>query len=372
MKLLAGLPARMRWSALAGLSAAALMALASGGAVALAAPAHPRPAPAVTSKFTWHSFKLMNGWVSASKPSVKTGTPSWALRGGVVYLRGAVKVAATKTSTTFGTLPTYARPAHNLYIQIYTWPEAPGTLYIGSNGLVEAYNGNSSSFASLSGVSYAIAPIKPHKVTLRNGWASSQSDWGTGDPAYAISGGVVYLSGSLKSGAAGSIAFTLPKAARPPHQMFLAVYTNGGTTGTVTIEPDGAVMLGGSDSVNFTSLANISFPVRGAKWHNFKLEDGWKSGFTPFHTATPAYTIINGVVYFTGTMLDPTGTDGLWTTFPKGVRTAADVLTMEVYTDDGTSGSVAVTNDFGLVSSNPFSFARGCTSLAGIAYPQGS
>jgi hypothetical protein len=131
-------------------------------------------------------------------------------------------------------------------------------------------------------------------------------------------------------------------------------------------------MISGASSINFTSLANISFPARGTVWHNFKLEDGWKSGFTPFHTATPAYTIINGVVYFTGTMLDPTGTVGLWTTLPKGVKTAANVLTMEVYTAGGTSGSVAVTNSLGLVSSNPFSFAKGCTSLAGIAYPQNS
>lgn len=50
----------------------------------------------------------------------------------------------------------------------------------------------------------------------------------------------------------------------------------------------------------------------------------------------------------------------------------SDALTIEVYTANGTSGSVAVTNSFGLVSSNPFSNAQECTSLAGIAYPQGS
>lgn len=70
-------------------------------------------------------------------------------------------------------------------------------------------------------------------------------------------------------------------------------------------------------------------------------------------------------------MFDPKGSIGLWTTLPKRIKTAADAQTIEVYTANGTSGSVVVTNSFGLVSSNPFSNAQECTSLAGIAYPQG-
>ncbi|HET7013134.1 MAG TPA: hypothetical protein VFI65_04450 [Streptosporangiaceae bacterium] len=368
MKLLDRLPARIAFSAAALLAVLAGTAAGAGpaGAVALG-PSQ----PGQNAKIPWHAFKLLNGWTSASAPQLKTGTPSWSLHNGVVYLRGAVKVT-TETNAVIATLPKFARPAHNLYIQVYTNGDVPGTLEFTVNGDIQAYNGNSTAFTSLSGVSFTIAPIKSHKLALTNGWISSQSQWGTGDPAYAVSGGIVYLSGSLKAGAKGKAAFTLPKAARPPHKMLLSVYTNDSSTGTVTIGSGGQVFISGSDAVDFTSLANISYPVIGTKWTNFKLQDGWKTGFTAFHTATPAYAIINGVVYYTGTMIDPTGTLGLWTTLPKGVRTAADVLELEVYTLNGTTGGVGVTDSLGLAASNPFSNAKGCTSLAGIAYPQSS
>ncbi len=368
MKRLERLPARIA------LSGAALLAvtLASGSAAAVVAPAHAGAGAAVTSKFTWHAFKLLNGWVSASAPKLKTGTPSWALRGGVIYLRGAVKVTGvTEKKSTFAMLPKYARPAHNLYIQVWTDKDTPGSLFVGTDGELEAFNGAAGIFTSLAGVSFATSSIKSHKLALKSGWVSSQSDWGTGNPAYAISGGVVYLSGSLKSGTQ-TTAFTLPKAARPSRQLLLSVYTNGGTTGVITITPAGTVYIQGTDSVNFTSLANISYPVAGTKWHSFKLADGWKSGQALFHTATPAYTIINCVVYYTGSMYDPKGTVGLWAFLPKGVKTATDVLEFEVYTTNGTVGGVAATNTVGLASSNPFSNAQGCTSLAGISYPQSS
>jgi hypothetical protein len=367
MRLLSTLPARIVRS-----GAPALLALATLGAetAAVAAPARPGPAPA-TSKFTWHAFKLLNGWESASAPKFKTGTPSWTLRNGVIYLRGAVKVQTDMNDATFSTLPSYARPAHNLYIQVDTTSETPGTVRIGTDGTVEAYNGHAKLFASLAGISYPIAPIKSHKLTLQHGWVSSQGQYDTGDPAYAISGGIVYLSGSLKLGATAQVAFTLPKAARPPHLTFMSVYTFDGSTGSITIRPNGQVLINGADASSYTSLANISFPVTGTKWTNFKLEDGWKSGFTAFHTASPAYAIINGVVYLTGTMLGQKAPNGLWTELPKGVKTAVDVLELEVYTS-GPNGAIAVTNSGGVVASSPFSYAQGCTSLGGIAYPQSS
>ena len=105
MKLLERLPARVAFST----GALLAVTLASGSAAAVAAPAHARAGAAVTSKFTWHAFKLLNGWGSASVPKLKTGTPSWALRGGVIYLRGAVKVTTTEKKSTFATLPKVAQ-----------------------------------------------------------------------------------------------------------------------------------------------------------------------------------------------------------------------------------------------------------------------
>lgn len=361
----------LRRSACLIVPAAALLTLV-GGTAAVAAPAAGAVGATSVSKLTWHPFTLLNGWKSASVKTLVTGQPAWAFRGGIVYYRGAIKQSKVAGSTQFARLPSYARPKHNLYIQIYTSQDTPGVLYVGGDGTLKAYDGNSFSFTSLAAVSYPTAAIAPHKLTLKNGWTSSQSSYDTGDPCYAISGGVVYLSGSMHTNGSSQLATVLPKAARPAHQMYISVYTFDGSTGSLQILPTGQVEVFGADAGEYTSLANISYPATGARWHNFSLVDGWKSGQTNYHTATPAYTIINGIVYLNGSMLDPKGKIGLWTELPAGVRTAADVLEIEVGTANGTAGGIAITNSLGLVSSTPFSNAKQFTSLAGIAYPQTS
>lgn len=168
------------------------------------------------------------------------------------------------------------------------------------------------------------------------------------------------------------VATLLPKAARPAHQMFVLVYTFGGTPGWLQILPTGQVEAFGPDAAYYTSLAGVSYPAAGAKWHTFALVDGWKSGLTRFRTAAPAYTVIGGVVHLTGSMYEATGTVGLWTILPAAARTAADVLEIEADTSGGKAGAMAITNRLGLVSSVPFSNAKAFTSLDGVAYPQSS
>ena len=243
---------------------------------------------------------------------------------------------------------------------------------MGADGTMEAYAGNADAFTSLSAVSYPAATMKSHKFALEHGWASSQSVYQTGDPSYAISGGVVYLSGSMHTAGTSHVATLLPKAARPAQQMFVLVYTIDGTPGWLQILPTGQVEAFGPGAAGYTSLAGVSYPAAGAKWHTFALEDGWKSGLAKFRTANPAYTVIGGVVYLTGSMYEATGNVGLWTNLPAAARTAADVLEIETDTSGGNAGAVAVTNSLGLVSSMPFSNAKVFTSLAGIAYPKNS
>jgi hypothetical protein len=346
------------------LAALALVALA-GGTTAFAAPTS-------SGELTWHAFKLLNGWKSASKPQLVTGTPSWALHDGVIYLRGAVTQPTASGSDSFAKLPSFARPAHNLYLQAYTTAAVPGTVFIGANGNLQAFNGEASAFTSLAGISFATVAIKSHKLALKNNWVSSQSRFDTGDPAYGVSGGIVYLSGSLTGGKDFVRAFVLPKGARPSHQLFISVYTFDGATGYLDILPDGIVSIGGTDASSFTSLASVSFPVAATKWHSFKLQDDWKSGQASSNSGAPAYAIINGVVYLTGAMLQTTGDAGRWTTLPTAVRTAKDALDFEVYTVNGTAGGITVTGRRGLVSETPFSNAHDFTSLAGVAYPQSS
>jgi hypothetical protein len=71
-------------------------------------------------------------------------------------------------------------------------------------------------------------------------------------------------------------------------------------------------------------------------------------------------------------MDQPTSGTGLWTNLPAAARTKTDVLEIEVYTVNGTAGSVAITNSLGLAGSAPFTNAEDFTSLAGVAYPQAS
>jgi len=108
-----------------------------------------------------------------------------------------------------------------------------------------------------------------NSIVLQNGWTSSNAAFGTGNPKVALQGNVVYLSGSLhQSSGTNDIFGFLPSTFRPEHNLYMTVYTNGGTTGTVYIGKDGT-MIAFSDtscgSLNtaqcYTSLASVSYPI---------------------------------------------------------------------------------------------------------------
>jgi len=91
-----------------------------------------------------------------------TGNPKVAEQSGIVYLSGSL-AQATPSSTEFAVLPSSFRPAHNMYITVYTNGDTTGTLYIGHDGTMEAYSGTSCGsettaqcFTSLATVSFPI------------------------------------------------------------------------------------------------------------------------------------------------------------------------------------------------------------------------
>ena len=343
--------------------------------MALASAAAPQPPGAGVSAsapaFLWHTLPLENGWKSASKPALVTGTPAWALSKGVLYLRGAIMQPAAGGSDTFAQLPQAAWPAGNLYFDVWTNGDVSGVVYVTKTGQMEAYAGNAAVMTSLAAVSYPATTMKSHKLALEDAWVSSQPVWGTGNPSYEVSGGVVYLSGSMQAGTQ-HLAAVLPVAARPKHELYVQVYNYGGAPGWLEIFPNGNLEAFGPAAKSYTSLAGVSFPAATAAWKAFTLEDGWTSGAGKFHTYGPAWTVINGVVYFTGSIYQAPASNGLWTTLPAGVKTKADVLEIETDASGGNPGIVTVTDSLGLVGSVPFSNAQAFTSLAGIAYPQTS
>lgn len=197
-----------------------------------------------------------------------------------------------------------------------TFNSITGYLFVGQDGTLAARGGASTNFSELDGISFPLPVIKSHTLALRNGWKSDQPTYSSGDPAYSVSKGVVYLSGSLTGGSNGSAAATLPKAARPKHQIYLSVYTYGGTTGTLEILPGGGILVSGNSAVHFTSLAGVSYPVSGTKWHNFKLINKWKSASASYPSGNPGYALISGVVYFTGAMTGPAASSIQWANLP--------------------------------------------------------
>jgi hypothetical protein len=349
----------------AGLALAAGIALSVTGVTAAAA------APGPDVAFTWHTFKLTHGWKSASSAKLATGTPAWAVQDGIVYLRGAVSNANPAASEEFATLPGYARPAHDLYIQVYTSGAVAGTIVVDASGSLEALHGNATAFTSLASVSFPLASVASHKLKLINGWKSGQSMFNTGDPAYSVSDGVVYLSGSLIQATGDlNVPVRLPKAARPAHLLYRSVYAFEGQTGAVAITPTGEVEVFGPASASYTSLAGISYPVASTKWHKFTLENGWSSGATKYHSAAPSYVVINGVVFLDGTMYQASGSAATWTAIPATARTA-DAIEIEVDTYRISTGGIGLTKA-GMVSNSTFSNSQAFTSLGATSYPVSS
>jgi hypothetical protein len=203
----------------------------------------------------------------SSQGQYNTGNPSYSVSNGTAYLSGSLH-QASGTNQVFAVLPPAARPAHAMYLSVYTYNGTIGLLEIDPQGRLYAYDGGAQQYTSLAGISFPVS-VAPHTLALDNGWQSAQGLYGTGDPSYSVSNGVVYLSGSLyQPSGTNQIFAVLPKADRPKHELYIKamVYTPNtvAQTGTVKIEPDGAMWAystSGNAARLYTSLAGISYPL---------------------------------------------------------------------------------------------------------------
>ena len=326
---------------------------------------------------TWHKINLLHGWKAASRLTFGTRAPSWAVSGGIVYLDGGLQAPATLGSLVFGVLPAPARPARTQYINVIMGNNAPTTTYvtIAPNGVMYlAGNVTALSFSSLNGISFPATATARHKLTLINGWKSAQAAWNTGDPAYTVSGGVVYLSGSLSQSTAGGPVFAvLPKAIRPATVQYLPAYTFGGVIGRVQIYPDGLIFARFGQSRQFTSLAGVSYLLPTTALHKLTLIHGWKSGAVSTGSSNPAYSLTSGVVCLSGTTYPSTTSFyATFTTLPPAVRPRYNLF---FYADiNNAAGGVIGIEHAGpafavaMPLSNPVQMA----SLGSICYPVNS
>lgn len=370
-----------RRSPIVALPVAALLVAAAGTGTAFAAsPQHRVAAQArvtdsprsAAAKIIWHPLHLVNGWKSGSTSSLDTGAPSYAISGGIVYLTGSLR-QPHGADDIFATLPKGARPAHKLRIETWTHSATPGVLFIEPNGMMQTYNGGAQTLSSLATVSFPTAAIKPHGLKLLNHWVSDQPIFDSGAPAYAIIGGVVHLFGALhRTSGDSDLVAVLPQPARPSHNLYLMVYTDAGTVGSLEITPGGSVFAFNGAATAFTSLAGISYPDASTKWHKLSLADSWQSSQSIYDTGDPSYAVIRGVVYLSGSMHQASGNSGLFASLPTAAR-PAHLLELATYAFDGAFGALRlIPAGFMFAVSHPQASARSYTSLAAISYPRNS
>jgi hypothetical protein len=369
-------------TAAATLAGAVLVGLAGpGGVAAQAVP--PRAvravgpaaesAPQAPAALAWHRLHLLNSWKSAATSMTPSGTPSYGIRDGVVYLTGKIRKPAAGSST-FARLPAGYRPAHALWIQVLTGADdVPGTLRIEPDGVMSAYNGDALTSTSLAMVSFPTRVVKTHSLALVSGWGSGQGAYNSGRPAYSISHGIVYISGSLiaSSGTPPTVAATLPAFARPKHTIYLTVYTFDGASGSLVITPGGLLEAYGSSRASYTSLAGISYPVASTRWHALRLLADWTVAAPLLDAGHPSYAVINGIVYLSGGAQQPSPAGALLCQMPKAAR-SKHALSALVYAGDGQSGSATSYSSLLVVSSEPTSISQQFISLAGMSYPVGT
>jgi hypothetical protein len=299
--------------------------------------AAPAARASVAPSCSWQPLALQNGWQSA-QPVYGTGDPSYCLgTDGMVYLSGSLTAPGGAASDQFAVLPPSAAPAHRDYLSVYTFAGTLGVLRIDPDGSLHAYNaqafaGQAAQYTSLAAVSFPAGGTAEQGLALQNGWQSGQPAYGSGDPAYLISGGAAHLDGSaLQPGSLESFFTMLPAQALPalpaeappaPCDFITNVYTYAGTASAVLIDENGNTGGGLSPSNQFTSLAGVSYPVGQVPWQPLAMLAGSQAA-----ACDPlSYAIVNGVVYLSGTMQFPSqyatpgGFSGEFAVLPAGAR----------------------------------------------------
>ena len=315
-----------------GVIVAALALLALGSGVVAGA-----SAASAGTNCQWQPLSLQNGWHS-EQSAWNSGDPAYCIDHGIVYVSGSLAQSRSSSGSYFGQLPQQYRPASNMYLTVYTYAGTHGVVLIDTDGTMYAYGGAATSFTSLAGISFPASWTTEQPITsFEYGWKSADSQWGTGNPSYYVSDGVVHLSGSVynPNGTNYNIA-QLPPAARPAADTLATVYTYGGTVGMLNVFTDGTTgtseMTGTeAHATAFTSLAGVAYPAAGSAETPLPLLNGWQSGQPPtWPSHAMSYYISNGVVYLDGAVFN-TGSGKVAQLPPAARPTHALYLTVPIW-----------------------------------------
>src|SRR5262245_40719163 len=202
----------------------------------------------------------VHGWV---KYGSGTSGPAARNISGIVHLKGAIRTSASNTVAF--TLPAVFRPATDVFVPVDMCNGTNGRLLITPGGSVivdpEGPWTDAQCFTSLDGASYATSAGSFTNLTPVNGWAAYGS--GTASPAARAISGIVHLEGAIQTSGNNTVAFTLPKAFRPAHNVFVKVDLCDAANGRLFITPSGSVSVDSegpwSDAQCFTSLDGASY-----------------------------------------------------------------------------------------------------------------
>ena len=90
-------------------------------------------------------------------PALLGGKLGAGIQNGVVYLAGGVE-QPSGTNDHFATLPRAFRPAHNMWLPVFTSGGAIGSIEIASSGRMYAFGGDVTGYTGLAGISFPANP----------------------------------------------------------------------------------------------------------------------------------------------------------------------------------------------------------------------
>jgi hypothetical protein len=211
-----------------------------------------------------------------------------------------------------------------------------------------------------------------HSLITINGWGSAGSVFGTGDPAYCIDNGFVYLSGSISDSSPNYTWFAvLPQEGRPANDRYFPAYTFAGTTGSVAVWANGDMLAYGGSADQFTSLAGISFPVAGTALQSLPIDPPWQSAASQYRTGGPSYVISNGIIHLSGGMVSTSLTANLIDWVPPASILSDRCIEANVYTYNGQNATLLVNPEYhvNVIDNGPPGYAVYLTVLDGVSYP---
>ena len=313
------------------------------------------------------SLTLINGWHNYSKG---TNKPSITAIKGVAYFKGAIATSGTNADPFI--LPAAFRPTATVYTKVDLCNAHNGRIQISTDGTVqvEAQDfAQAQCFTSLEGVSFALSADGYKGANLKNGWG--ETIYGTANPAYHSSSGMISLEGAMSSSSGSSTdAFTLPTKDRPSATVYVPADMFGATNGRLIIGTDGTVNIESETdnglAFDFTSLDGVSFATNSIGFTPISLINGW----SPYGTRNPAVRLNGKLVQFQGSIAT-SGTNAVPFILPTNMRPTKRVY-IPIDLCNATNGRLDIGTD-GTVNvevEGDFSNAQCFTSLEGAWFLQ--